>query len=76
MRADRSRRRVPDARRRTAVLGVESHRIRNVTYRYTVRDAEGDDISEQTASLDWRRFVNAGLLDLFVGDGTPEPEHF
>jgi len=38
-------------------------RIRNATYRTTVRAAEGEEITDQTASRDLKALVDAGLLD-------------
>ena len=42
-----------------ALMGA---RLRNATYRSSVRAAEGIDISEQTASRDLRALVGAGVL--------------
>ncbi len=41
---------------------MQGLRIRNVTYRSSVREAEGEEISEQTASRDLRALVEAELL--------------
>jgi Fic family protein len=37
-------------------------RIRNATYRATVRESEGEDVSEQVASRDLRLLVDAAML--------------
>jgi Fic family protein len=42
---------------------AQGRRIRNTTYRHIVADAEGDQISDQSAGLDLKRLVASGLLE-------------
>ncbi|MEK7423548.1 MAG: Fic family protein [Actinomycetota bacterium] len=43
-------------------MAAQGHRLRNSSYRSAVKDTEGEEISEQTASGDLRRLVEAKLL--------------
>ena len=56
------RRRLPDRSAGPMFDAARGLRIRNGTYRATVRASDGDEISEQLASRDLRLLVDAGIL--------------
>ena len=52
---------------------AQGRRVRNATYRHIVQESEGEEISDQSAGLDLRRLVGAGL---FEAQGETRGRHY